>query len=843
MQSVDIGNQDVKPGFKRISGIEIGKHFLVFSQLGLLWWLIFKYEIEAGLGLPKLFPLVVGGFVINALLPRKFKLPFFLLLCIGAIFYLFSVQEATYLIIAGLGLIGLCHVPVKFFLRTIFVLLCSAFIIAVRASIFEIPEADPFLPILGAMFMFRLMLYVYELSIGFKPSSVWHVLTYFFLLPNMIFPIFPIVDFKTFNRAYYSRNSSEIYQKGVRWIMRGFLHLVLYRIIYYYFLLAPDQVFTVFSLAYFMATTYILVLRLSGIFHIAVGIICLFGFDLPQAFNNYFLASSFSDLWRRINIYWHDFIMKVFYYPIFFRLRKIGNTSAIFISVLIVFLITWQLHSFQWFWIKGSFPVTVIDAVFWMVFGILLAFNSIFQQKKQNKKPVISNIWNLSQASIHVLKIIGIFTFMSVIWSFWTSTTVSDWMYLIERGINCSGIHFIRLILIILAVLVIGILIHYLNFNVGQRWKIDKSRFFKVDMAVTILVIMPFALYSIPSVSKFVEDKTDIMSETIFKLTLNERDRDLQIQGYYENLLVRDDILNPLSDLNNKRNNDKKNINKKGWGTLGELGVLYPINDLRSKAHYPNKTVIFKDGVFTTNNFGLRDKEYSPDKTANTIRIAVLGNSQVMGSGVNDEEVFENLLENKLTKHFGKEIQCWNYAMSKFSIIEQVDVVNKQVSQYSHDIILYMNNGMDLNQSFNYLLEKAKRGKITEEYPFLYHYTKDANLFSIDNPFGQFKTEITKACYEYIVARSREMNCIPVWVSFPLLGHPMQRTNENETGQKLAREAGFYTISLSGVYDGHDRESLKIAEWDNHPNAKGHELIADMLFEELLKLSKELGFE
>ena len=38
--------------------------------------------------------------------------------------------------------------------------------------------------------------------------------------------------------------------------------------------------------------------------------------------------SSFTDFWRRINIYWKDFMMKVFYYPAFFRLRRLGDYAS-----------------------------------------------------------------------------------------------------------------------------------------------------------------------------------------------------------------------------------------------------------------------------------------------------------------------------------------------------------------------------------------------------------------------------------------------------------------------------------------------------------------------------------
>jgi lysophospholipase L1-like esterase len=51
----------------------------------------------------------------------------------------------------------------------------------------------------------------------------------------------------------------------------------------------------------------------------------------------------------------------------------------------------------------------------------------------------------------------------------------------------------------------------------------------------------------------------------------------------------------------------------------------------------------------------------------------------------------------------------------------------------------------------------------------------------------------------------------------------------------LARDAGFEVITLFGIYDDQDIFDIRIADWDYHPNAKGHEVIAERLFEELAK--------
>ena len=47
---------------------------------------------------------------------------------------------------------------------------------------------------------------------------------------------------------------------------------------------------------------------------------------------------------------------------------------------------------------------------------------------------------------------------------------------------------------------------------------------------------------------------------------------------------------------------------------------------------------------------------------------------------------------------------------------------------------------------------------------------------------------------------------------------------------KIAQDAGFATIDLSDVYQGQDLASIRLAEWDDHPNPLGHRLIADRLY-------------
>jgi len=50
---------------------------------------------------------------------------------------------------------------------------------------------------------------------------------------------------------------------------------------------------------------------------------------------------------------------------------------------------------------------------------------------------------------------------------------------------------------------------------------------------------------------------------------------------------------------------------------------------------------------------------------------------------------------------------------------------------------------------------------------------------------------------------------------------------------QLAKQAGFIVLDLSNVYKGANTDSILLESWDWHPNARGHQLIAQRLYEAL----------
>src|SRR5213082_406406 len=158
-------------------------------------------------------------------------------------------------------------------------------------------------------------------------------------------------------------------------MFRGVFQLLLYRVVYQFAPLDVYKLSSALDVAGCMLGMYLLYLRISGTFHLIVGLLLMFGFNLPETHHLYYLASSFTDLWRRINIYWKDFVMKLFFYPTHFALRKIGMLRAITVATLVTFFATWALHSWQWFWLRGAPLLSSQDITFWAILAGLVLIN------------------------------------------------------------------------------------------------------------------------------------------------------------------------------------------------------------------------------------------------------------------------------------------------------------------------------------------------------------------------------------------------------------------------------------------------------------------------------------
>jgi hypothetical protein len=242
--------------------------FLSLLQLSAILFIFSKFSLEKSSGIAVIVPLIIASFILSNIVPLRFRPAILFSTSVCIIYFAFGIFSGTVLMVGGLGLIACCHLPIKFWMRVVLILIGGIGMVILRAGLFYAPRAVVIVPFLGSMFMFRIIIYLYEIKHGTTPATFWQRLSYFFLFPNHCFLLFPIVDYKTYLKTYYDRADGEIWQKGIRWMLRGIIHLLCYRFIYTHLLISPGEVTNLTTLLEYMTCSYALILRLSGLFHL-----------------------------------------------------------------------------------------------------------------------------------------------------------------------------------------------------------------------------------------------------------------------------------------------------------------------------------------------------------------------------------------------------------------------------------------------------------------------------------------------------------------------------------------------------------------------------------------------
>jgi alginate O-acetyltransferase complex protein AlgI len=398
------------------------KFLALAGQLAVLLAVFVVFRVDEG-GFLRMAAATSGAFLVHYWLPFRWKEPWWILASWGGAAVLLGPVVAALIVGIGLVIYGIVALPIAFKYRLWIVCALAAALVYGRATLgFGIPWK--FWPAFGAIFMFRLVIYLYDMAHAKGRPSLQDYCAYFFPLPNFYFLLFPVLDFQTQRRTFYQRDIHAIAQQGIGWIVRGTAQLCLYRLVYQLSpSFTPADVTSFWQLVSGMVLVYLLYLRVSGHFHIIVGFLHLFGYDLPETHRRYLLASSLTDFWRRINIYWKDFMVKIVYFPVFFRLRKRSQTLAQVVATAAVFFVTWATHSYQWFWFRGDILFTWPDSLFWGILGALVIVNVLMEQKageqRKAEKPSLAR---------RVLQTAGTFAFIVVLWSLWQSPTVGEWL-------------------------------------------------------------------------------------------------------------------------------------------------------------------------------------------------------------------------------------------------------------------------------------------------------------------------------------------------------------------------------------------------------------------------------
>ncbi|QJW95526.1 hypothetical protein FTUN_3075 [Frigoriglobus tundricola] len=791
---------------------------LVALQLALILLIVRTYEVGSRLHFFPVLCVAAGGFLVHAALPPRFRLAFFCFLSLATVVFVLGAPDGALVIGIGAGLIGAGYLPVPFRVRAGLVLGAGLVLAVLRLDL-----TSPFWPVLGSMFMFRLIVFLHELQRAPARPPLGLTVAYFFPLPNVCFLFFPIFGFKTFRDTYRPGAGWADAQVGIGFLTTGLVHLLAYRLVKYYVLPSPHQLGDAAHLALFLAANYALYLHVSGYFHIITGVFHLFGFGVPRTHHNYFLAASPTDIWRRINIPWKEFMAAVFFFPAFYATRRAGTRAALAAAALWVFAMTWFLHSYQVFWITGGFTLDAFDAGLWLAAGALVAGNLMYDYARA-RRPRTAPDGSAGGAVRRAAAVVGTFVLVSVFWTCWNTPELlalvrvqaTDPRWLAGGG---------RVAAVLAGAVAAGAAIQLALARPARSREPGRPSPARAAGVRVALLVVAAAAGRHEVAAQFGPEVARRVGE-IRRESVTPIEAARAVRGYYEDIAdapVRAGAW--LAALEGRPAPPRR---------TAYADLCQPADALIGHELIPGWAGDVEGYRLTINRYGMRDRsDRTREKPPGARRVALVGSSVVMGWGVGDEETFARLVEDRLNAGgAAPRYELLNFGTGKSSAIQRLAVVERRAFGFAPDAVFYFAHQDEFIEPPRHLVRLLASGYDLP--PYLRDVARTAGLTPAMPP-GEAEarlvphaTRIVSGVYRDLASVCRRRGVVPVWVYLPMPGVDEPPNLAREMSQ-LAQGAGFVVLDLSGWEGGRRSAEVKIGDVDPHANALGHRLIADRL--------------
>ena len=315
------------------------------------------------------------------------------------------------------------------------------------------------------------------------------------------------------------------------------------------------------------------------------------------------------------------------------------------------------------------------------------------------------------------------------------------------------------------------------------------------------------------------------------------RAEDRRTAGYYEDLLDAGRDLGAASWT--AGNSDPV---PEDWLKLHETdGVLWdePFQRFRLR---PGSDLDYKGAPLAVNDLGLRDRATTIEKPDGVRRVAIVGSSILMGSGVPVETTFENLVEDAIALGaLGDRgaIELLNFGVAGYRFDQLVDVVRHRIGEFDPDAVVVVINDLALNPNWSRHVAWLVEENRDLRHEGLRTLVERAGIDDADSPAAisvklePFRDDLLAWGLDEIAdwQRTTGVPVILMAVSQPAVTDRVQ-ARLDEVRPVLDR-SGLPMISLLAAYDGHPSpESLWLRPYDRHPTAEGHRLLADAWVEQ-----------
>jgi hypothetical protein len=310
------------------------------------------------------------------------------------------------------------------------------------------------------------------------------------------------------------------------------------------------------------------------------------------------------------------------------------------------------------------------------------------------------------------------------------------------------------------------------------------------------------------------------------------RAEDRRTAGYYEDLLDAGRDLGAASWTSGESDPVPED-----WLKLHDTdGVLWdePFQRFRLR---PGADLDYKGAALGVNDLGLRDRPTTMEKPDGVHRVAVVGSSILMGSGVPVASTFENLVEDAIVLGaLGDrgDVELLNFGVAGYRFDQLVYVVRNRVLEFDPDAVVVVINDLALNPNWSRHLAWLIEEHRDLRYDGLQTIVDRAGIDDADSPAAisvklePFRDDLLDWGLGEIAdwQRSSGVPVVLMAVSQPAVTDRVQARLDEV--QAVFDRSTLPMISLLDAYDDHPApESLWLRPYDRHPTAEGHRLLAE----------------
>lgn len=267
-----------------------------------------------------------------------------------------------------------------------------------------------------------------------------------------------------------------------------------------------------------------------------------------------------------------------------------------------------------------------------------------------------------------------------------------------------------------------------------------------------------------------------------------------------------------------------------------QTGHRYLFDAMLGWKNIPNWKATTHGKTLTINSRGLRDREYDYERTPGVPRMLVLGDSFTWGYGVSDEEIFTEVLEERLASD-SRPWEVVNTGVSGWGTDQQYLYFRSEGVRYRPDVVVlafYLNNDpLEISASATYGMGKP--------------YFTSTNLgkpYPPGPPSGDERVrwlderkplKMAVALTRGILEQCRKIGARLVLMKFGVFGHEDNRIAIEfsdaylRTVGKRFPEVTVVDLDAEFVERGLSHEQVFGGNKDMHWNAFGHRIVAEVL--------------